>query len=36
MDTDKGFSPGLPTRIIEVIPIAIVILGLLFWLYNSY
>ena len=36
MDTDQGFIPRLPTRIIEVIPITLVIFGLLYWVYNSY
>jgi hypothetical protein len=36
MDTDKGFIPRLPTRIIEAVPISLVIFSLLYWLYNSY
>jgi hypothetical protein len=36
MDTDEGFIPRLPTRIIEIVPIGLVIFGILYWLYNSY
>jgi hypothetical protein len=36
METEDGFTPRLPTRLIEAIPIALVIFGLLYWVYNSY
>jgi hypothetical protein len=36
MSDNDGYKPRLPSRIIEIVPIALVVCVILYWIYTAY